>query len=126
MNRFLNIDIGSWIIKEERTRTYLDNIPLWSEEIIFEEDGDVREYLFTGGMEREEFLDMMEKDGYTLVYSPRHLIQKGHVFDLIFVKIGDKNITGIGEVWNVSSKNEDGSFTKLPDCINIEENRKEV
>jgi len=114
----LNIDIGTWIIKEERTREYLNNIPLWNEELLLEEDGEVKEYLFTGGMEREEFFDWLEKEiGYALVYSPRHLIQKGHFFDLIFVKIGDKNMTGIKELWDVG-KNDDGSFTKLPDCIN--------
>lgn len=43
--------------------------------------------------------------------SPRWLIQEGHFFDILCVKIGDKNITAITELR--------GMKEKLLDCINV-------
>ena len=103
-------------IVETRTRTYLDKIPLWDERKIFNnvDDAHHKEFLFTAGYDRKEMLDLLESNGFALVYSPRYIIQKGHFFDLIHVKIGNKNVTGIVEVF----KRKPSPFEKLPDCMN--------
>jgi hypothetical protein len=81
---------------EQRTIEYLRNLPVWDESKIFEDKDFVyKEYLFTGGYEQESFLDKMAKEvGYVLVYTPRWIAQEGegHFFDLVIVKIGEKNI----------------------------------
>lgn len=106
-------------IQEERTRQYLDNLPTWDELWAFSEDGQYREYLFTAGRDRKEFLDFCEEvDGYAYVYSPRHLIQKGHFYDIIDVKIGDKNVAGISEMFHRAPR---GPFKKIPDCMNMKQ-----
>lgn len=105
-------------IQEERTREYLDKIPLWDEGVILHDGKDEhhKEFLFTGDRGRKEVLDCLERiHGYALVYSPRWIIQKGHFFDLIYVKIGNKNVTGIVEVF----KRKPSPFEKLPDCMNV-------
>jgi hypothetical protein len=104
--------------QEERTRKYLDNLPIWNERMSFSEDGYTREYLFTNGYDRDEWLDLCEEDGYALVYSPRGLIQRGHFYDILWVKIGKKNITGISELYR---KSKSGPFKKIPDCMNRKE-----
>ena len=110
-------------IQEERTRKYLDNLPLWNEHWALSEDGYTREYLFTGGHDRKEWLDLCEEDGYALVYSPRGLVQQGHFYDLLWVKIGERNITGISEMYH---KSKSGPFKKIPDCMNYKERKKNV
>jgi len=108
-------------IEEERIFEYLENIPEWSEKYIWKYWGDEeldpqnREFLFTGGHDREDVLELYKEEGYALVYSPRHLIQKGHFFDLIWVKIGNKTVTAIGEL----HRRFPGDFKKLPDCMNM-------
>jgi hypothetical protein len=80
---------------EQRTIEYLRNLPVWDESKLFEDkDFAYKEYLFTGGYEKEDFLDTMLKEvGYVLVYTPRWIAQEeGHFFDLVTVKIGKKNI----------------------------------
>jgi hypothetical protein len=80
---------------EQRTMKYLRNLPVWDESKIFKDkDFGYKEYLFTGGCEKEDFLDKMAKEiDYVLVYTPRWIArEKGHFFDLVTVKIGKKNI----------------------------------
>lgn len=104
-------------IEEERTRSYLDKIPIWSPYTLFDDsDCMTKEYLFVGGgCSRKGWLDAMQEElGYAVVYSPRHLIQKGHFFDMIYVKIGDKNVTAITEL----HKRYPGNFKKFLDCMN--------
>lgn len=113
-------------VVETRTRTYIDKISLWSEAQLFDEkdeNGEFkmpdREYLFIGtrqATDRNELVDLfIETTGGVWIYSPRWLIQKGHFYDLIYVEIGDKNVTAITEL----HKRSPGSFKKLPDCMNM-------
>lgn len=105
-------------IQEERTRQYLDKISIWSPHTLFDDDDFMtKEYLFAADSRtRKTFLDNLQEEvGYALVYSPRHLIQKGHFFDIIYVKIGDKNVTAITEL----HKRFPGDFKRLPDCMNM-------
>lgn len=86
-------------IEEVRTREYLDGIPVWNErDAICEMDGAAEtsqvEYLFTLGYDAKSFLDSMDEGGYTYLYTPRHGMHNGRLFDLILVRIGDKNVSG--------------------------------
>lgn len=97
-------------IEEERTRQYLDNLPEWDESLFSNEENWTKEYLFTFGY------DDMGKDGYVLVYSPRYPVQKGHFFDLIYVKVGERNVTRIQALWKEDGhKGPNGGFLKLED-----------
>lgn len=106
-------------IEEERTLQYLENIPVWNERYIWKFLGDKeldpqnREFLFTAGYDREDMLELYKEEGYALIYSPRWMIQKGHFFDILWVKIGEKNWTAIHEL--------KGMKEKLSDCINMGE-----
>lgn len=86
-------------VEEVRTREYLEGIPEWDEEAALCEMADVGktsrvEYLFGGGYDRKDFLDSMEDQiGNTFVYTPRHGMHDDRAFDLILVKIGDRNIS---------------------------------
>ena len=105
-------------IQEERTREYLDKISIWNSYTLFDDDDCMtKEYLFVGGScTRKGWLDAVQEEmGYAAVYSPRHLIQKSHFFDIIYVKIGDRNVTAITELF----KRYPGAFKKLPDCMNM-------
>jgi len=105
-------------IIEMRTREYLNNIPEWDERSILGniDDEHHKEFLFTGGCDRKEMLDSLEQEGFALVYSPRHIVQKGHFFDLIKIKIGDKNITRIQELFKEEgNRDKSGNFVRLLD-----------
>ncbi|MHA1302523.1 MAG: hypothetical protein ACTSPI_02330 [Candidatus Heimdallarchaeaceae archaeon] len=103
--------------QEERTREYLDNLPEWDPKSFLEDEQSwYKEYLFTFGHERKDILDQLEKEtGYALVYSPRHLVQKGHFFDLIYVKIGKRNVTRISQLWDGKGRGPNGGFLRLED-----------
>ena len=90
-------------IKEVRTREYLDGLAMWNEELATREmfiDKSCKEYLFTRGCSRKGWLDEMEDQvGWTPVYSPRRRNSskdRYFLFDLIFVQIGDKNVSSRG------------------------------
>lgn len=84
-------------IKEQRTLTYIGNLPLWDESKLLQDtkDSHCKEYLFTGGLKKKDVLKLAKEEERALIYTPKWIVQKRHFFDLIFVEVGKKNVVGI-------------------------------
>jgi len=101
-------------VEEERTREYLSNLSEWNPKELFDDEKNLtKEYLFTY---KKSILDTSGVVvDHALVYSPRHLVPRGHFFDLIWVKIGKQNLTKILPLWSKRKKGPNGGFLKLED-----------